>query len=35
MQTKFSFIEKAEAVAKYEPQGVKKEGNKLWFNYKK
>jgi hypothetical protein len=33
MQTEFSFIQKAEAVAKYAPQGVKKEGNKLWFTY--
>ena len=33
MQTEFSFIQKAEAVAKYAPQGVRKEGNKLWFTY--
>ncbi len=33
MQTEFSFIEKAEAVAKYAPQGVNRIGNKLWFTY--
>jgi hypothetical protein len=34
MQSMFSFItDKAQAVAKYEPQNVNKQGDKLWFNY--
>ena len=33
MQTEFSFIEKANAVTKYEPRGVERIGNKLWFSY--
>ena len=33
MQTEFSFVDKANAVAKYEPQNVNKEGDKLWFSY--
>ena len=28
-----SFIEKANAVANYEPQNVNRQGDKLWFNY--
>ena len=31
MQAEFSFIEKANAVAKYEPQGVERVGQKIWF----
>ena len=34
MQSLFSFItDKAEALAKYEPQGVERVGNKIWFTY--
>jgi hypothetical protein len=34
MQSMFSFItDKALAVAKYEPQGVERVGEKLWFTY--
>jgi hypothetical protein len=36
MQQTFSFIEKATAVdtiAKYEPQGVERVGQKIWFTY--
>ena len=34
MQSLFSFItDKALAVAKYEPQGVERIGNKIWFTY--
>ena len=34
MQSLFSFItDKANAVAKYEPQGVERVGNKIWFTY--
>ena len=34
MQALFSFItDKANAVAKYEPQGVERVGNKIWFTY--
>ncbi|MAH49670.1 hypothetical protein CMI37_27855 [Candidatus Pacearchaeota archaeon] len=33
MQKEFSFIEKAEAVANYEPQGLNRVGEKLWFTY--
>ena len=36
MQQTFSFIEKAIAVdtiAKYEPQGVERVGQKIWFTY--
>ena len=33
MQQTFSFIEKANAVAKYEPQGVERVDNKIWFTY--
>jgi hypothetical protein len=34
MQSLFSFItDKANAVAKYEPQGVERIGNKIWFTY--
>ena len=34
MQSMFSFItEEANAVAKYEPQNVNKQGDKLWFTY--
>ena len=28
-----SFVEKATAVAKYEPQAIKQEGKKIWFSY--
>ena len=33
MQSEFSFIEKSNAVAKYEPQNVNRQGDKLWFTY--
>jgi len=33
MQLEMSFIEKANAVANYEPQNVNRQGDKLWFNY--
>ena len=33
MQTEFPFAEKANAVAKYEPQGVERVNNKIWFTY--
>ena len=33
MQSEFSFVEKAHAVTKYEPQNVNKQGDKLWFTY--
>ena len=36
MQEEFSFVEKANAVAKvakYEPQGVERVGQKIWFTY--
>jgi hypothetical protein len=33
MQSEFSFIDKANAVARYEPQAINQEGNKLWFSY--
>jgi len=34
MQSLFSFItDKANAVAKYEPQGLERIGNKIWFTY--
>ena len=34
MQSMFSFItDEAHAVAKYEPQNVNKQGDKLWFTY--
>jgi|TARA_R110000824_G_scaffold218444_1_gene405151 hypothetical protein len=33
MQTQFSFVKNANAVANYEPQNVNREGDKLWFNY--
>ena len=33
MQAEFSFIEKSNAVAKYEPQNVNRQGDKLWFTY--
>jgi hypothetical protein len=34
MQSMFSFItEEANAVAKYQPQNVNKQGDKLWFTY--
>jgi hypothetical protein len=33
MQQTFSFVEKANAVAKYEPQGVERINNKIWFTY--
>jgi hypothetical protein len=34
MQSMFSFItEEANAVAKYEPQNVNKQGDKIWFSY--
>jgi len=33
MQSEFSFIEKANAVAKYQPQNVNKQGDKLCFSY--
>ena len=33
MQSEFSFVEQANAVAKYEPQNVNKQGDKLWFTY--
>ena len=33
MQEEFSFIDKANAVAKYEPQGVERVENKIWFTY--
>ena len=34
MQSLFSFItDKANAVANYEPQGVERIGDKLWFTY--
>lgn len=33
MQLEMSFVEKATAVAKYEPQAIKQEGKKIWFTY--
>tara|TARA_Y100000766_G_C18519188_1_gene418023 strand:- start:142 stop:393 length:252 start_codon:yes stop_codon:yes gene_type:complete len=33
MQTEFSFIDKATAVAKYEPKAINRKGDKLWFSY--
>ena len=33
MQSEFSFIEKSNAVAKYVPQNVNRQGDKLWFTY--
>jgi len=33
MQTQFSFIDKATAVAKYQPKAINRKGNKLWFSY--
>ena len=33
MQALFSFMDKANAVAKYEPQGVERVGQKIWFTY--
>jgi hypothetical protein len=33
MQTQFSFIEKATAVANYKPQAINRKGDKLWFSY--
>jgi len=33
MQEEFSFVEKATAVAKYEPKAIKQEGKKIWFTY--
>ena len=33
MQLEMSFIEKAQAVANYQPQNVNRQGDKLWFNY--
>tara|TARA_B100001093_G_scaffold508766_1_gene571599 strand:+ start:3392 stop:3643 length:252 start_codon:yes stop_codon:yes gene_type:complete len=33
MQSEFSFIQKANAVAKYQPQNVNKQGDKLCFSY--
>ena len=36
MQQEFSFIDKAnalDAVKKYEPQGVERVNNKIWFTY--
>ena len=33
MQEEFSFVEKANAIAKYEPQAIKQEGKKIWFTY--
>ncbi len=32
-QALFSFMDKANAVAKYEPQGVERVGQKIWFTY--
>jgi len=33
MQSEFSFVEKSNAVARYEPQNVNRQGDKLWFTY--
>jgi hypothetical protein len=33
MQSEFSFVEKSNAVAKYAPQNVNRQGDKLWFTY--
>ena len=33
MQLEMSCVEKATAVAKYEPQAIKQEGKKIWFTY--
>tara|TARA_B100001094_G_C18011247_1_gene710214 strand:- start:261 stop:515 length:255 start_codon:yes stop_codon:yes gene_type:complete len=33
MQSEFSFIEKATAVANYKPQAINRKGDKLWFSY--